>query len=83
MQTIKAIILSMTVFFSSNAFAVSTATVTVDSDEMGHVMTNVAERAEADVQIRRIKNLLLTQEVDGEAAFEELEKLQKSLRGQK
>ena len=83
MKTIKALFVALVLLGSTNAYGVSSNATVTDSADMDHVTTSMAERAEADVQIRRIKSLLLTQEVDGDAAFEELEKLQKSLRGQK
>ena len=83
MQTLKAIVLVMSFLLSNTALAVTGSEASTVGEEVNHLMTSVAERAEADVQIRRIKNLLLTQEIDGDAAFEELEKLQNSLRGQK
>ena len=67
--------------FSTLSFGVSEVSVVKSPDELNHVTTDFAERAEAEVQIRRIKNMLITQIIDGDAAFEKLEKLQHSLHG--
>ncbi len=54
-----------------------------DAEQIGQVTTGAAVRARADVQIRRIKSLLVSKGAqDNDADFDKLEKLQKDLRGQ-
>lgn len=54
-----------------------------DADSVASVTTGAATRARADVQIRRIKSLMLSKGAqDTDADFDRLEKLQKDLRGQ-
>lgn len=55
-----------------------------DLDSFTSVTTAAASKAEAEVQIRRLKNLLVSSpQSHGDQIFERLEKLQKNLRGQK
>lgn len=53
-----------------------------DTEAIDNVTTGEAARARADVQIRRIKNLIVTRNTDDDADYERLEKLQKQLRGE-
>ena len=46
------------------------------------VTTGAATRARADVQIRRIRSLLVSKNGDDDTAYRQLETLQKQLRGQ-
>lgn len=65
------------------AEGVTPAAMIKDADSVDSMTTGAAVRARADVQIRRIKSLMLTKGAqDTDADFEELEKLQKDLRGQ-
>jgi hypothetical protein len=67
-----------------NAFGATTPTLVRDRVEVGEVTTVAVTKAQSDVQIRRIKNLLVNRRSkNSEAAFKKLEKLQKSLRGEK
>lgn len=54
-----------------------------ESARMGEVATSAVSKAEASVQIRRLKNLLVSRKAkNSNATFDALEKLQKNLRGQ-
>ncbi len=56
-----------------------------DTDDTQAVTTGAAVRANADVQIRRVKGLLFSKSSEKvqDQAFERLQKLQKELRGSK
>ena len=65
------------------AEGVTPASFIKDAEQIGSVTTGAAVRARADVQIRRIKSLLVSKGAqDNDADFDKLEKLQKDLRGQ-
>ena len=54
-----------------------------DGANIGVVATAAATKAQREVQIRRLKNLLVSRKTKNtEATFEALEKLQKNLRGE-
>lgn len=54
-----------------------------DAEAVSSVTPGAAIRAHADVQIRRIKTLIITRNSDRDADFQQLEKLQKDLRGER
>lgn len=54
-----------------------------DAEPLSSVTTGAATRASAEVQIRRIKTLMLTKTSDSDAEYDRLEKLQKDLRGER
>mgnify|MGYP006232074653 CR=1 FL=1 len=67
---------------SGIASGVTSNLVIADEPEaISHVTTGAADRARTDVQIRRIKNLIITQNDDGDRVFEQLEKLQQKFHG--
>jgi hypothetical protein len=67
--------------FSKTAGAVTKST-PAPSEQDSALTTTAAARARTDVQIRRIKSLIVKRQVNQEAAYEQLERLQKNLRGQ-
>jgi len=70
---------------AGTAHGVTIPSHTADAAEDGSndaLTTGAAARARADVQIRRVKNLLVTKSGDEDEAYETLEMLQKQLRGQ-
>jgi len=71
----------MSLCVSGTSFGVTPTDTVQFPNEINYVTTDVAERAQAEFQIRRIKNLLISHEIDGDKAFDELEKLQRSLHG--
>lgn len=76
----------LSVFFAittTPALAVSQETVTRDAEKVDSVTTGLAARARTDVQIRRIRNMIINRQGDRETAYRELERLQKNLRGEK
>lgn len=81
MLVFKSAVVFLLLSISNASYGVTSTTLVQFPDEINYVTTDAAERAQADVQIRRIKNLLISQEIDGDEAFDELEKLQKSLHG--
>jgi hypothetical protein len=70
------------VSFSKTAGAVTRTAPAQASDQDSALTTTAAVRARTDVQIRRIKSLIVKRQVNQEAAYEQLERLQKNLRGQ-
>jgi hypothetical protein len=55
-----------------------------EADHVDSVVSGAAARAQAEVQIRKIKSLIITRTTtDDEATYDRLEKLQKQLRGEK
>lgn len=65
------------------AEGVTEAPVIRDAESVATVTTGAATRARAEVQIRRIKTLILTKATDSDADYLQLEKLQKDLRGER
>jgi hypothetical protein len=62
------------------ANGVTPATMIKDPEAVSSVTTSAALRARADVQIRRIKTLIVTRQADDDTAYEQLEKYQRDLR---
>ena len=66
---------------STPAMGVTQPTMVKAGDDFGFVSSRPAERAVADVQIRRIKQMISTQKIDPDVAYDRWEKLQDSIRG--
>jgi hypothetical protein len=81
MSNLKSILVILSFFLSGTSFGATASDTVQFPNEINYVTTDAAERAEAEFQIRRIKNLLISQEIDGDKAFDQLEKLQRSLHG--
>jgi hypothetical protein len=65
------------------AQGVTSESLVKEADSVAAVTPEAAVRARADVQIRRIRGLIVSKRTtDDDAAFDRLEKLQKQLRGQ-
>ncbi len=67
----------------SVARAVNAAPYIVSEDAGDSVTSNAAVRARADVQIRRIRSMIVTKETDSDADYSRLERFQKQLRGER
>ncbi len=80
---VRIVVVASLLLTAAVAEGVSPATLIKDADRVDAVTTGAAVRARADVQIRRIKSLIVTKgSTDNDADFDRLEKLQKDLRGQ-
>ena len=62
------------------AHGVTATTMIKDAESVSSVTTTAALRARADVQIRRIKTLIVSKQTDDDAAYEALERYQRELR---
>ncbi len=83
-RTIEIVVAASLLLTAAVAEGVTPAPLVKDAESVDSVTTGAATRARADVQIRRIKNLMLSKGAteDTDADFDRLEKLQKDLRGQ-
>lgn len=69
---------------SKTANAVTPVAPTSSNEVVEEALTPLdAMRALTDVQIRRIKNMIVNRQVNQDTAYEELQRLQKNLRGEK
>jgi hypothetical protein len=64
--------------------AATSATATTEESQIAQdsVTSSVLMRADAEIQIRRIKNFMASKKTDADKEIEQLEKLQKVLHGQ-
>lgn len=62
------------------AHGVTSSTMIKDPESVSSVTSTAALRARADVQIRRIKTLIVSKQTDDDAAYEALERYQRELR---
>ena len=54
-----------------------------DADSIAILTTTAAVRAVADVQVRRIRSLIISKKTDDERDYDRLEKYQRELRGER
>lgn len=82
---VQAVFAAATLLPATVAHGVTAAAPVKDVESVASVTTSAAVRASADVQIRRIKNLMVSKIGDSETdlAMDRLKKLQKDLRGEK
>jgi len=82
-KILRSCVLVLAAGTAASSWAVTNESVTRDADNVDSVTTGLAARARTDVQIRRIRSLIIQRTGDREAAYRELERLQKNLRGEK
>ncbi len=80
----KIIITCCALLSAQVAQGVTGAAFVKDTESVDSVTTSAAVRANADVQIRRIKNLMVLKKTDSEdQAMVRIQRLQRDLRGEK
>ena len=80
----KALLTVCTLMSAQVAEATTSASLAKDAESVDSVTTSAAVRANADVQIRRIKNLMVIKKVESmDTAMIKIERLQRDLRGEK
>ncbi len=79
-STWAVVIVVLACMMPTMASGVTTATMIKDPESVSSVTTTAALRARAEVQIRRIKTLIVSKQTDDDAAYEALERYQRELR---
>lgn len=65
--------------FSASALAVTSKPGHQQVQDVTFITTNAANRAESDLQVRLIKNLLADEEINSEAYLAQIERMRKRL----
>ena len=83
MRLVAKIIVALVCFFFANAASAVTVKATAPARDDA-LTTGAAARAKADVQIRRIRGLLVSSKAstDTDAAYQQMVQLQQQLRGE-
>jgi hypothetical protein len=85
-KKLSALFFASTILLASSVAegAAKSTSVTAAESQIAHdsVGSSVLMRADAEIQIRRIKNFIASKKTDADKEIEQLEKLQKVLHGQ-
>lgn len=81
---VKILVMAASLLAAQAAHGVAAAPLVKDAESVDSVTTSAAIRANADVQIRRIKNLMVTTRIDAEdQSIVKIQRFQRDLRGEK
>jgi hypothetical protein len=87
-KKLSAIFFAISILFASSVAegadskSIAQADATVSQISADAITSSVLMRADADIQIRRIKTFMASKKADADKEIEQLEKLQKILHGQ-